>query len=197
MGEQARWGKRRIRIRIGISRVPLVPSSSDANMGRSAIVRFAPLQNCLVNLPLSITGPLSQRAVVSLVSLGYCRVTGSLTRFASLSLSIKPPQSIAVQLSVAKGSGHARGAQSGQSPTALIAGWTGLSSSIESVSSHLSHARGGASIGDTIEIDPQYAQMSGLGLQEGTLVSLQLILHFRVSLCPPEAFNLFRSTSSS
>jgi peroxin-1 len=33
-------------------------------MGRSAVVHFTPLRNCLANLPLSLHGPLNQRGVV-------------------------------------------------------------------------------------------------------------------------------------
>ncbi|KAJ8296981.1 Peroxisome biosynthesis protein PAS1 [Rhodotorula toruloides] len=50
-----------------------VLSSTHADMGRSAVVHFTPLRNCLANLPLSLHGPLNQRGVA--------------------------PQSIAVQLS--------------------------------------------------------------------------------------------------
>ncbi|GAA5961300.1 hypothetical protein JCM3765_002906 [Sporobolomyces pararoseus] len=112
-------------------------------MGRTATIHFVSLRNCLVNLPLSITGPLSQRGVA--------------------------PQSIAVQLSI-KGNS--------QKNDKIVAGWTGLSSSVESVTTHLSQ-RGGAPNslgGDRVEIDPQYAAMLGAaGLAEGTQVNIELL----------------------
>ncbi|GAA5890095.1 hypothetical protein JCM16303_003440, partial [Sporobolomyces ruberrimus] len=105
-------------------------------MARTATLHFVSLRNCLVNLPLSITGPLSQRGVA--------------------------PQSIAVQLSFKVG---------GATKT-IVAGWTGLSSSVESVTSQLSQRGGGQSRaqlgGERIEIDPQYAGMFEAGMTEGT-----------------------------
>jgi hypothetical protein len=35
-------------------------------MGKTAFVHFAPLRNCLANLPLALHGPLAQRGIVSL-----------------------------------------------------------------------------------------------------------------------------------
>ncbi|GAA5899206.1 uncharacterized protein JCM6883_005146 [Sporobolomyces salmoneus] len=120
-------------------------------MGRTATIHFVSLRNCLVNLPLSITGPLSQRGVA--------------------------PQSIAVQLTI-----PSRASRKGSET--IVAGWTGLSSAIESVSSQFSSSRAngnGPLGGDRIEIDPQYAEMFGIGLQEGTQVTIELLRDLKVA----------------
>ncbi|GAA5923458.1 AAA family ATPase peroxin 1 [Sporobolomyces koalae] len=112
-------------------------------MGRTATVHFVTLRNCLVNLPLSITGPLSQRGVA--------------------------PQSIAVQLSF-------RSASTGTQT--VVAGWTGLPASIDSVSSRVSR---GTTSTDRLEIDPQFAQMISPALAEGTTVAIELLRELPVA----------------
>ncbi|GAA6011810.1 hypothetical protein JCM11491_000758 [Sporobolomyces phaffii] len=116
-------------------------------MGRTATLHFVSLRNCLVNLPLSVTGPLSQRGVA--------------------------PQSIAVQLTV-------RGASKAASRT-LVAGWTGLPSSLGTVSSHLQQRSQTQLGGDRVEIDPQFAEMYDLGLVEGTQVTIELLRDLQVA----------------
>jgi hypothetical protein len=85
-----------------------------------------------------------------------------------VSVTEQAPQSIAVQLTT-KGSGKT-GSQT------IVAGWTGLSSSLESVTSHLSSRSTNGLGSDRVEIDPQYAEMFGFGLSEGSQVRLSLSL---------------------
>jgi peroxin-1 len=133
-------------------------------MGRTASLHLVSLGNCLVNLPLSITGPLSQRGVVSFP---FPAIT--LNRTLTLSLGgFQAPQSIAVQLTVKGGNGQS-----------IVAGWTGLASAVasESLSNTFGQQRshGTGLGGDKVEIDRQFVDMFGGGIGEGTLVSFLLL----------------------
>ncbi|KDE09691.1 hypothetical protein MVLG_00095 [Microbotryum lychnidis-dioicae p1A1 Lamole] len=118
-------------------------------MGRKAVLTFASLRNCLVNLPLSITGPLTERGIA--------------------------PQSLVVELSFhsqTKPPSKKTGGSSNDTSKAYV-GWTGLPSSVASVAQH-ARSNGGA-LGDKFEVDPQFAVMLGLGMSEGMPVTIELM----------------------
>ncbi|SCV68391.1 BQ2448_512 [Microbotryum intermedium] len=113
-------------------------------MGRKAVLSFASLRNCLVNLPLSITGPLTERGIA----------LQSLVIELSFTSQTNPPS---------KKTGGSAGGINGTSKAYV--GWTGLPSSVASVAQH-ARSNGGA-LGDKVEMDPQFAVMLGLGMSEG------------------------------
>jgi len=133
--------------------------------GRSAHLALTPLRHCLINLPLSIHGPLVERGVVRRPP----SVRIHLTDPAHLSLLItQAPQSLVVELSFTPSTSTSSTSSKRAGPHKIYCGWTGMPSQISSV---ISHVRGGQQIGDRIEMDPQFASMIGEGLGEGTPVS--------------------------
>lgn len=126
-------------------------------MGKTAFVHFAPLRNCLANLPLALHGPLAQRGIVSLRPASH-RIHGALTPECTL----QAPQSVAIQLSF-QHEGRA---------TQVVLGWTGLPASVAAPTMSTSSRSAATNASqDRLEIDPQFAAMLSPGLQEGTKVS--------------------------
>ncbi|ORY80196.1 P-loop containing nucleoside triphosphate hydrolase protein [Leucosporidium creatinivorum] len=115
-------------------------------MGRPAVLHLVSLRNCLINLPLSIHGPLVERGVA--------------------------PQSLVVELSFTSPSSSSSSSKKAAATSKVYVGWTGMPSSVASVAQQV---RGGAPTGDRVEMDPQFAAMLGLGLAEGTQVSIELL----------------------
>ncbi len=116
-------------------------------MPRRARIHFVSLKSSLVNLPISIYGPLLERGVVSAYT-NYPR-TGLTRR--------QRPQGLAVHLSLVPTGGRPK--------TEAYVGWTGMASA--SSLANFNSADAGESAG-TVEIDPQYAM--GLGFTQGDLV---------------------------
>ncbi|KAI5478553.1 peroxin-1 [Pseudohyphozyma bogoriensis] len=114
--------------------------------GRNAHVALTPLRHCLVNLPLSIHGPLVERGVA--------------------------PQSIVVELSFTPTTSTSSSSSKKAGPHKTYCGWTGMPSQLSSV---ITHVRGGQQVGDRVEMDPQFASMIGEGLGEGTSVTIELL----------------------
>lgn len=125
-------------------------------MGKTAFVHFAPLRNCLANLPLALHGPLAQRGIVSLRPASH-DTHGALTPESTL----QAPQSVAVQLSF-QHEGRA---------TQVVLGWTGLPASVAAPTMSTSSRSAATSASqDRLEIDPQFAAMLSPALQEGAKV---------------------------
>ncbi|SCZ90288.1 BZ3500_MvSof-1268-A1-R1_Chr1-3g01895 [Microbotryum saponariae] len=118
-------------------------------MGRTAVLTFASLRNCLVNLPLSITGPLTERGIA--------------------------PQSLVIELSFPSQTNPPSKKTGGSSngTSKAYVGWTGLPSSVASVAQHA--RSNGGTLGDKVEVDPQFAVMLGLGMSEGMPVTIELM----------------------
>lgn len=139
---------------------PLVPigpgqigSLCTFKMPRRARVHFVSLKSSLVNLPISIYGPLLERSIVR----------GCFARVPQINVASdtrQRPQTLAIHLR--------RDSQA--SKVEAYVGWTGMASS-SSLARFNVDARENAF--ETIEIDPQYAQ--GLGFAEGDIVRLLLL----------------------
>ena len=116
-------------------------------MPRRVTVKYASLRSSLVNLPMSMYGPLVEhRVVIFRFGLYYVALIHILQR----------PQSLAVHLI----------STASQPPQSAYVGWTGMASS-----SSLAQFQNGIRAGDTletVEIDPQLA--SSLGFMEGSTV---------------------------
>ena len=128
-------------------------------MPRKVTVKYASLRSSLVNLPISMYGPLVEHRVVML---RFTRHHVMLYLF--LIRAPQRPQSLAVHLS----------STASQPPHSAYVGWTGMASS-----SSLAQFQNGIRAGDaleTIEIDPQLA--SSLGFVEGSTVRHHLELLF-------------------
>lgn len=126
-------------------------------MPKKARIHFISLRSSLVNLPISIYGPLVERNVVSTIHkpLRGFRHSPSL-------IPEQRPQHLAVHLTLVPNST----AKNIPERTEVYVGWTGMASA-----SSLAHFNAGQAADggfETIEIDPQYAQ--GLGLSQGDLV---------------------------
>ncbi|KAF8273433.1 AAA-domain-containing protein [Lactarius quietus] len=115
-------------------------------MPRQAKIEFVSLKSSLVNLPVSLFGPLLERNI------------------ASPSLSSSRPQHVAVLLSATSPS-----QPDGKKLQAYV-GWTGMVSA-----SSLAHFNSNSpdSPLETVEIDPQYAE--GLGFHKGDVVEIGLL----------------------
>lgn len=128
-------------------------------MGKTAFVHFAPLRNCLANLPLALHAPLAQRGIVRH---SFCRSRVRTLTKADLESHLQAPQSVAVQLSFQ---------HEGQT-TRVVLGWTGLPASVAAPTMTSGRSGTAAALQDRLELDPQFAAMLSPGLQEGTKVSL-------------------------
>ena len=122
-------------------------------MPRQARLQFVSLRSSLVNLPVSLFGPLLERNIASLFSPS--------PPYANQTVSYQRPQQVAVFLTATVPSPG----PDGRKPCAYV-GWTGMVSAS-------SLARFNSSSSDhsleTVEIDPQYAE--SLGFKKGDVVS--------------------------
>ncbi|KAI0740416.1 AAA-domain-containing protein [Earliella scabrosa] len=114
-------------------------------MPRRCRIHFVSLHSSLVNLPISLYGPLVERGI--------------------------RPQGLAVHLTLVSGS--SKKANSRNAPSALEAyvGWTGMASA--SSLAHFNSGDGGERGMETVEIDPQYGE--GLGFALGDVVEIGLL----------------------
>lgn len=136
-------------------------------MGRAAQLRLTTLRTCLINLPLSIHGPLLERGVVSRFSFFPNRNSRSL-------FSRQIPQSLVVELSYTPTrSTAAATAKNGKELRKVYVGWSGLPSAVSSLTGQV--VRTGKAELETVEMDHQFAAMLGSGLAEGTPVSIELL----------------------
>ena len=126
-------------------------------MPRRAHIHYVSLRSSLVNLPISIYGPLLERNIVRV-----------LRYFISLHLILwlQRPQHLAIHLKLVS---------TPQKPNGNVeayVGWTGMASA--SSLTHFSSIQDADKALETVEIDPQYAQ--GLGLSQGDLVRANSVL---------------------
>ncbi|KAF7970317.1 hypothetical protein HWV62_24390 [Athelia sp. TMB] len=129
-----------------------------AAMARRARIHYVSLKSSLVNLPISIYGPLLERQIVCSTLLNP--LFNSSQRF----ISLQRPQNLAVHLTLP--------AVNGAPKTEAYVGWTGMASA--SSLAHFNSAQADKDKGfETIEIDPQYAM--GLGLVQGAVVEIGLL----------------------
>jgi len=117
-------------------------------MPRHAKIHFVPLRSSLVNLPISIYGPLLQRNAVG--------TRLRLPRNSVTYLTLQRPQGLAIQLSLPEKNIEA------------FVGWTGMASA--SSLAHFSSASSAEKGVETLEIDPQFAQ--GLGFTPDDVVRI-------------------------
>jgi len=111
------------------------------HMPRHVKIHFVPLRSSLVNLPISIYGPLLQRNAVSARS--------CLSRHSVIFLHPQRPQGLAIQLALPEKNIEA------------FVGWTGMASA--SSLAHFSSPSSAEKGVETLEIDPQFAQSLGFG----------------------------------
>lgn len=116
-------------------------------MPRRAKVRYVSLKSCLVNLPISIYGPLVEHQVVS-------QVYQSSEKVLITSITFQRPQSLAIHLTSLKQSSN------GKTLTAYV-GWTGMAASSSLAAWNSGGVQGSEAHLETIEMDPQYAQAIG------------------------------------
>ena len=131
-------------------------------MPRRCRIHFVSLRSSLVNLPISLYGPLVERGVV-----GFPSIPASDCANRSHT-PLQRPQGLAVHLTLVSSARKTLAASSSNAPPKLevYVGWTGMASA-----SSLAHFSAGddANRGmETIEIDPQYAE--GLGFALGDVV---------------------------
>lgn len=132
-------------------------------MPRRARIHYVSLRSSLVNLPISIYGPLLERGVVS-----------SLQNTANPNLHsvlrLQRPQGLAIHLSIEADEKSRRpqnGGAIGANGEAYV-GWTGMASA-SSLAQFQSGGSGEKGL-ETIEIDPQFA--GSLGFAEGDTVGI-------------------------
>ena len=106
--------------------------------GRSAQLHLTSLRTCLINLPLSIHGPLLERSVVRPLS---PPAESQLTQYA------QAPQSLVVELSFPNPTNK-------KLLNKAYVGWTGMPSQVQGVGNQV---RGGAAQVERVEMDPQFA----------------------------------------
>ncbi|KAL7278137.1 hypothetical protein ACG7TL_008108 [Trametes sanguinea] len=111
-------------------------------MPRRCRIHFVSLRSSLVNLPISLYGPLVERGI--------------------------RPQSLAVHLTLVSSS-RAGGVKDGQKREAYV-GWTGMASA--SSLAHFNFGDAGDRGLETVEIDPQYAEGLGLALGDVVEIGL-------------------------
>ncbi|OSD00321.1 AAA-domain-containing protein [Trametes coccinea BRFM310] len=111
-------------------------------MPRRCRIHFVSLRSSLVNLPISLYGPLVERGI--------------------------RPQSLAVHLTLVSSS-RAGGVKDGQKREAYV-GWTGMASA--SSLAHFNSGDAGDRGLETVEIDPQYAEGLGLALGDVVEIGL-------------------------
>ena len=131
-------------------------------MPKRARIHFVSLRSSLVNLPISIYGPLVERGIVSMVMKCYKISNRTLQR----------PQHLAVHLILVPGD------ENNQPSLDAYFGWTGMASA--SSLAYLNAGQLGERNFETLEIDPQYAQ--GLGLAQGDLVREYVPVKFNLML---------------
>ena len=143
-------------VRLNVSLSSCAPKTSDqssSGMPRQARLQFVSLRSSLVNLPVSLFGPLLERNIASLFSPS--------PPYANQTVSYQRPQQVAVFLTATVPSPG----PDGRKPCAYV-GWTGMVSAS-------SLARFNSSSSDhsleTVEIDPQYAE--SLGFKKEDVVS--------------------------
>ena len=129
------------------------PVRSPSEMPRQARLQFVSLKSSLVNLPVSLFGPLLERNIASLSVSPSPPHTNQAVFF-------QRPQQLAVLLSATAPSPES----DGKKPSAYV-GWTGMVSA-----SSLAHFNPSSSDHtlETVEIDPQYAE--SLGFKKGDVV---------------------------
>ena len=123
-------------------------------MPRQARLQFVSLRSSLVNLPVSLFGPLVERNIAS-PSFPFS------PPYANQAVSYQRPQQVAVLLTATAPSPK----PDGRKPSAYV-GWTGMVSA--SSLAHFNSSSSDHSL-ETVEIDPQYAE--SLGFNKGDVVS--------------------------
>jgi peroxin-1 len=122
-------------------------------MPRQARLHFVSLKSSLVNLPVSLFGPLVERNIASLCSLP---LYNTLTK----PWFHKHPQHVAVLLTATAPSPELDGKKN-----CAYLGWTGM---VSASSLARFHSTSSDNALETVEIDPQYAE--GLGFKKGDVV---------------------------